>query len=201
MLTLEPELYRVRHPSRHDLPDERLYVTDENDTLRFIQPGTGRTWSFAGDQLQALRLVRRELDVDVFTLPFKIRAAREGLPPQLNSNFNAAVYIGQRLNLYRFKSQRIAPGFTRRTLREQGFGYGLFVGLGSTAINPFFTRDQVMTEYDGLIVDAGLAAIYDARVFNVGLAVGADHLLDPNRRYWIYQQRPWFGVLFGLNLN
>jgi hypothetical protein len=56
-------------------------------------------------------------------------------------------------------------------------------------------------EYEGVIVDVGLAGIYDARIFNVGLAVGIDSLLDPNRRSWVYQRQPWFGVLFGLNLN
>lgn len=200
-LTIEPELYRVRHPARHDLPAERLYATDERDTLRLVQPGTGRTWTFAGEQLESLRLFESELDVDVFTLPFKIRPAREGVPPQLNSNFNAALYLGRRLDVYRFQTRRIAPGVTQRRVLEQGFGYGVFAGLGSTAINPFFTRDQVTTEYDGLIVHAGLAGIYDARVFNVGLAVGIDHLMDSNRRHWIYQRKPWFGVLFGLNLN
>jgi hypothetical protein len=200
-LTVDPDLYRVRHPHRHDLPAGRLYATDEDDTLRLVQPGTGRTWTFGGENLESLRLFKSELDVDVFTLPFKIRPAREGVPPQLNSNFNAAVYLGRRLDVYRFRTRRIAPGITQRQLREQGFGYGLFAGLGSTSINPFVTRDQVTLEYDGLIVDAGLAAIYDARVFNVGLAVGVDHLMDPNRRHWIYQRKPWFGVLFGLNLN
>lgn len=200
-LTVEPDLYRVRHPTRHDLPAERLYATDDRDTLRLVQPGSGRTWTFAGEHLESMRLFKREFDVDVFTLPFKIRPAREGVPPQLNSNFNAAVYLGRRLDFYRFQTRRIAPGITQRHLRERGFGYGLFAGLGSTAINPFVTRDQVTTQYEGVVMDVGLAAIYDARVFNVGLAMGFDHLMDPNRRHWIYQRKPWFGVLFGLNLN
>lgn len=200
-LMVEPNFYRVRDPVRHDLPDERLYAIDQRDTLRLVQPGTGRAWTFAGESLESVKLLKRELDVDVFTLPFKIRPAREGVPPQLNSNFNAAAYLGRRLDVYRFQTRRIAPGIIQRQLREQGFGYGLFAGLGSTVINPFVTRDQVTTEYEGLLVHAGLASIYDTRVFNVGLAVGVDHLMDPNRRHWIYQRKPWFGVLFGLNLN
>ena len=74
--------------------------------------------------------------------------------------------------------------------------------MGSAIINPDVTRQQTaVAEYEGFVVHAGAAAIYDARIFNLGLAVGADHLLGPDRRHWIYQRRPWFGVLFGLDLN
>jgi hypothetical protein len=45
------------------------------------------------------------------------------------------------------------------------------------------------------------AAIYDARVFNVGVAVGIDQLLGSDADYWLYQRKLWFGLLFGLNLN
>jgi hypothetical protein len=41
----------------------------------------------------------------------------------------------------------------------------------------------------------------DARVFNLGLAIGADQLLGPDGRHWLYQRKPWFGVLFGLDIN
>ena len=52
-----------------------------------------------------------------------------------------------------------------------------------------------------MVIDLGAALIYDARLFNVGLAFGADRLLDSNRQYWVYEQRPWFGILFRLNSN
>lgn len=68
-------------------------------------------------------------------------------------------------------------------------------------INDFLTRIPLGVEYEGVIINAGVATIYDARIFNIGLAVGLDHLMDANRQHWIYQHKPWFGVLFGLNLN
>lgn len=52
-----------------------------------------------------------------------------------------------------------------------------------------------------LVVHSGAAAIYDARVFNVGMAVGVDQLLGADADYWLYDRKLWVGLLFGLNLN
>ncbi|MDB5268871.1 MAG: hypothetical protein JWP58_1911 [Hymenobacter sp.] len=56
-------------------------------------------------------------------------------------------------------------------------------------------------DYEGVVLHGGLAAIYDARAFNIGLAAGLDQLLGPDGQHWVYQHKPWFGVLFGLDLN
>jgi hypothetical protein len=199
--TLEPDFYKLVRATQPDLKGQKVYVVDSGDSLqfilplqnqpRFIPPSTYKPWSFK----------RTEVDVDVFTLPFKIRPSRGSLPAQLNSNFNAAMYVGRRIDLYKYRWKPVTPRFSVRELRSRGFGYGLFAGIGSSAINDFVTKTPIGIEYEGVILDAGLATIYDARVFNVGLAIGIDYLADLNRQRWIYQQKPWFGVLFGLNLN
>ncbi|WP_460984814.1 hypothetical protein [Spirosoma fluminis] len=96
-------------------------------------------------------------------------------------NPNAALYIGWRI-----------------VSQEQ---YGFFAGIGSSTINSTVTRGLVTDEYKGVIADAGFAVIYDANIVNVGLAAGLDHLSDRNQNSWNYHRRPWFGVLFGMNLN
>ncbi|GAB2584440.1 hypothetical protein GCM10027190_37110 [Spirosoma areae] len=199
--TLEPSFYRVVHAPQPELVNKKLYVIDSGDSLQVILPTTYERRNLPRSAYQNWVLYSREIDVDVFTLPFKIRPARTGLPSQLNSNFNAALYVGRRIDSYRYRWQPVTPTYDVRTLRSRGFGYGLFVGIGSATINDFVVRQPISIEYEGVILDAGVAAIYDARIFNVGLAVGIDYLTDRHRQNWIYQQRPWFGVLFGLNLN
>ncbi|MBC3787787.1 hypothetical protein FHK02_4320 [Spirosoma sp. LMG 31448] len=174
---------------------------DSGDSLQLVIPATDGRRTLTKAMYSPLTFQRSEVDVDVFTLPFKIRPAQGNLPSQLNANFNAALYIGRRIDLYNYRWQPVSPTFAVRQLRSRGFGYGVFIGLGSVAINDFVTRSPVGIEYEGVILNAGVAAIYDARIFNVGLAVGIDQLTDRNRHQWIYQQKPWFGVLFGLNLN
>lgn len=75
------------------------------------------------------------------------------------------------------------------------------MGIGSVTLNDFVTHIPIHIEYEGVVVNAGIASLYDARIFNIGLAIGVDQLMDANRSQWLYQQKPWFGVLFGLNLN
>ena len=58
-----------------------------------------------------------------------------------------------------------------------------------------------MADYEGVVLHGGLAAIYDARAFNICVATGIYQLLGPDGPHWIYQRKPWFGILFGLNLN
>ena len=198
--TLDAEFYRILRSSDQSLP-RRVYVIDTGDTLQLVLPKTGERRTVPGKAYERWTFYRTEVDVDVFTLPFKIRPSRGGVPPQLNSNFNAALYLGRRIDFHQYRWQPITPTFGVRKLRSQGFGYGLFTGIGSATINDLVTNNRVAYEYEGVIVNVGLAAIYDARIFNVGLAIGMDNLLDRNSRAWVYQRQPWFGVLFGLNLN
>ena len=198
---LEPGFYRILQPAQTDLSGQKIYVVDSGDSLQLLIPFSDQRRFVHQSDYQSWTFHRTEIDVDVFTLPFKIRPARASLPAQLNSNFNAALYLGRRIDFYKYRWKPVMPSFSVRQLRSQGFGYGLFTGIGSTSINDFVMRKSIGIEYEGVVINAGIAAIYDARIFNVGFALGIDHLMDTNRQDWIYQQRPWFGVLFGLNLN
>ena len=146
-------------------------------------------------------LLHREFDFDIFTLPFKVRPGREGVPIALNTTFNAALYLGRRLDFYHLNRHRSPSGRTAPLIRTVGLGYGLFTGLGSSLIGADLTRGHAALDYEGFVIHSGAAAIYDARVFNVGVAVGIDQLLGADADYWIYQRQLWFGLLFGLNLN
>lgn len=191
----------------HALHGRRVYAELVADTLQLTATdGRGGALPTARYVLQPDRpavLLDRQLDVDVFTLPFKIRPARANVPVQFNSNFNAALYVGRRFNFYHLSAERRnrLPGRPLTHITATGLGYGAFGGVGSTTITPDLTRGHAALDYEGLVLNAGLAAIYDARVFNLGAAVGLDFLAGPDRAHWIYHRRPWFGILFGLNLN
>jgi hypothetical protein len=184
---------------------EQVLVQQLGDTLRIdrFEPGNPvpRRYFYRLPLRRYVVLQARRFDVDVFTIPFKIRPARAGVPVQLNTNFNGAMYLGQRLDYYRLSAYRGPTGRPLPAVRAAGFGYGGFVGLGSTFVTGDVTRQTPGPEYEGFVLHAGAAGIFDVRVFNVGLAIGVDHLLGPDGRVWIYQHRPWFGILFGLDLN
>ncbi|KUG06159.1 hypothetical protein [Solirubrum puertoriconensis] len=196
--------YRVLRSKVPALSAEQqpLYIRQASDTLLLaLSDTTPTTQAVVLPAGQHSTLLSSRLDVDVFTLPFKIRPARSIMPVQLNTSFNAALYLGRRLDLYHLHSPRQRKK-RPPIVRDTGLGYGAFVGLGAAVINPDVTNQQTrVAEYEGMVAHAGAAFIYDARVFNIGLALGADHLFGPDGRHWIYQHKPWVGVLFGLDLN
>lgn len=208
---LDDGYYRVVHrPAADTLAAlggrQPLYVQQRADTLLLTPDapaGPPRTTRYALRPDQRLWLLRRRLDLDVFTIPFKVRPPRGGVPVQLNTNFNAALYVGRRLDFYSLRTKRTTPFGATPHIRATGLGYGAFIGAGSTFITDDVTAAARPTaaDYEGVVLHGGLAAIYDARAFNIGLAAGLDQLLGPDGPHWVYQHKPWFGILFGLDLN
>ncbi|MFD2719110.1 hypothetical protein ACFST9_10310 [Hymenobacter monticola] len=208
---LDDGYYRVVHRPAGDTlaalaSNQPLYVQQRADTLLLTPDapaGRPRTYRYALLPTQRLWLLRRRLDLDVFTIPFKVRPPQGGVPVQLNTNFNAALYVGRRLDFYSLRTKRTTPFGPTPHIRATGLGYGAFIGAGSTFITDDVTAAARPTaaDYEGVVLHGGLAAIYDARAFNIGLAAGLDQLLGPDAEHWVYQHKPWFGVLFGLDLN
>ena len=208
---LDDDYYRVVH---HPAPDalaalaqnKQFYVQQRADTLLLTPDapvGRPLTYRYRLQPDHRLLLLRRRLDIDVFTIPFKVRPPQGGVPVQLNTNFNAAIYVGRRLDFYSLRTKHTTPFGPSAHIRALGLGYGAFVGAGSTYITNDVTATARPTtaDYEGVVLHGGLAAIYDARAFNVGLAMGVDQLLGPDAQHWVYQHKPWFGILFGLDLN
>jgi hypothetical protein len=179
-----------------------LADVEQSDSIFTITPieGSLKTVRIDLNNIQRLKMYRYTLDIDILTVPFKIRPSTGGFPEQLNANFDAALYFGRRLDSYTIERHQKGHSVKSR-ITGVGYGYGGFVGIGSVTMNPFVTNQKIDYEYDGFVLNGGVAGIYDAKIFNLGIAVGADFLVDKNRRNWIYQGKPWIGVLFGINLN
>lgn len=208
---LEPgdyQFYRTNDPALNTAvgPDRAFYIEQVQDSLKFYGQSATDTpphrFSYAVRRGRHVVLLDRKFDLDVFTIPFKARPPRGPVPVQLNTNFNAALYVGRRLDFYHVNGRQLLDGHHAAQVRTVGLGYGLFTGLGSTAVSAdVLGRPGTGVEYEGFVVHAGAATLYDARIFNLGLALGFDQLLGPDGRHWLYQRKPWFGVLFGLDLN
>lgn len=66
------------------------------------------------DEINSLKMYRYTFDIDVLTVPFKIRPAVSGFPEQLNANFDAALYFGRRRDSYTIeKKKKGRTEFTR----------------------------------------------------------------------------------------
>lgn len=138
---------------------------------------------------KVLRLKKSSFDIDVLTIPFKYRPSVKRFPNQLDPNFSGALYAGHRNDFYRFSYHRNAIDENRRKLTHLGISYGMFGGISSTAITPWMTEGQVLSEYDGFLFMTGFGALVAVNNITFGLGLGVDFLLDKNDQYWIYQQK------------
>ena len=140
-------------------------------------------------------------DIDLLTIPFKYRPSVASFPRQLNASFNAAVYFGYRSDVYRLSYKQTPLRVFKRQITHYGYSIGMFTGIGTARIDPSVTNNGISYEYDGAVNLLGINAVIGVEKLSLGLAVGTDHLLDKNRKFWINHSKPWIGISFGLNLN
>lgn len=141
------------------------------------------------------------LDFDALTIPFKYRFSTKALPQQFTTSLNGGVYLGFRSDRYKLQYKKHFFNYYQRHIYHSAISFGGFTGFGSTAMNPWVTDYNINSEYEGVVWLKGAAVIMALGRFTSGVSVGWDHLLDHNQKFWIYQGKPWLGLVFGLNLN
>ncbi|MFN8332078.1 MAG: hypothetical protein U0T81_12825 [Saprospiraceae bacterium] len=148
-----------------------------------------------------LQFDRTGLDIDLTSILMKYRMARQGRPAQISTDLNLAVYAGWRKD--RFNISSVKSPIHRSTLGIDHWGVdaGPFIGLGTTSVNSFSTLGRVNEEYGGLSLQGGIAVFAESSFASFGLSLGIDHLTGRNRNEWIYQNKPWLGLVVGVALN
>ena len=144
--------------------------------------------------------IQNNLDFDVVFAPFKYRPATSTLPRQLTTSYNAQLFAGYRLDSFRVRMERTKEGHSR-TIKHRSIGIGLFGGVSSEVIGPWTTNYQTMDEYSGLGISRGIMLLGGIESITFGLAFGIDRLTDRDKHIWIYQNKPWYGLTIGLNIN
>ena len=208
--TLSDGYYRSKS---FNSPSGRVYIDNSEDTIYVytVAKLSGVTDTLnrkhvlpqvsSRVQIESGYFTQGSVDIDFITIPFKYRPGKQGVPPQFNANLNGAVYLGYRNDIYRLSFKKNALSKYQRQTLHYGMSYGIFTGLGSTAMNPWVTNNNISYEYDGVVWSKGIAAIFGINNFTAGVTLGFDNLFDGNKKFWIYQKKPWLGLALGLNLN
>jgi hypothetical protein len=183
----------------------KVYLSNQNEDLVLSIYNSDSTeihlMNASNHFLKTITLNQKNLfDIDLITTPVKFRPGQSMMQPQLNSSLNASVYIGLRNN-YNLISYKKGYNKYQRYISSYGLSYGLFAGLSNTSMNPWVTKEHISKEYDGVVFSKGVSGIIGLNKFTIGLSIGIDNLLDPNKKYWIYEGKPWVGISFGLNVN
>jgi len=144
---------------------------------------------------------KQSLDVDMTSIVFKHRPSVQGLPVQLTTDLNMALYVGWRHDRYRLVFVQDPLGRAYSKISGRGYDFGLFAGPGATIIGPLNTNTRVVEEFSGMIIQAGFAGFLETNMASFGMSLGYDFLVNPERTYWVYQHRPWVGFIVGIALN
>lgn len=148
--------------------------------------------------LYGSRFTKTSLDFDLATVGVKLRPSYSGIPVQLNSNVNAALYLGVRKDFYIVRSHKSPLNITNSFIRQIGYDAGIFAGLGITPVNPTVTKENTSYEYDGVVFQKGVAAFVTIDHISVGIALGFDNLIGDDSKTWIYNNKPWIGLVLGI---
>lgn len=136
--------------------------------------------------------------MDLSTVPIKFRPAQGDVPSQLNATVNGVLYAGFRKDFFKIITHTSELNETYSFIRQTGFDFGPFAGIGITFVNPTVTMNQTVQEYDGVVFQKGIAAFLTYENMSVGIALGFDNLIDKNKTTWIYNQKPWIGIVIGV---
>lgn len=185
-----------------DVTDEQINVYQHKkrhvDQKQFLTIPLKTTDSLIFNQME---FKKQSLDFDLTSILFKYRPSAYGLPPQLTTDLNIALYTGWRHDSYQIISKKDPLGKSYYKINNRGYDFGVFAGPGTTLISPFTTRNKGSDEYNGIIIQGGIAGFLELNMASFGFAVGFDYLLSQDRNIWIYNNKPWVGFVVGIALN
>jgi hypothetical protein len=151
------------------------------------------------DYLYGSTFVSNSLDIDLTSIIFKSRHSRDDVPNQFSADLDIAVYAGFRKDFYKIVTP-VHPFHEEKSyIRQIGLDLGIFAGIGSSPVNPTVTNNEVSQTYDAMIFQKGVAGFISINRFSVGLAVGFDNLADKNKSSWIYNQKPYMGLIISVS--
>jgi hypothetical protein len=150
------------------------------------------------DELYGGRFIKSSVEVDLSTIPVKLRPSASGVPFQMNSNLNAMIYMGARKDFFLIKSLDSPVNGISSSVRQIGFDFGIFAGFGITAVNPSVTNGITSVEYDGIVFQKGIGAFFTVNYISVGITLGFDNLVSSDSKNWIYNNRPYLGLALGI---
>jgi hypothetical protein len=186
-----------------DVTDEKIdvyhHIKQQQDKRQFLTIPLNTTT----DSLIFNPMVfkKQSLDVDITSIFLKYRPSVYGLPAQLTTDLNMALYIGWRYDYYHIMSKKDPMGRSYHRISNRGYDFGVFAGPGATLISPFTTQNKRTDEYSGMIIQTGIAGFIESNIASFGIAIGYDYLLNSDRKIWIYNNKPWVGFIVGIALN
>lgn len=186
-----------------DVYEDSLVIYKMNPgSSKDLDPGSGNGTRIStinpDSYLFNSKFIKNSIELDLSTMLTKLRPSSSGVPVQLNANLNALIYMGARKDYYIIKSHKLPLDRDYSSVRQIGYDFGIFAGIGITPINPTVTNNNTSLEYDGIVFQKGIGAFITINYLSVGITLGFDNLMSSDSKIWIYNNRPYLGFALGI---
>ncbi len=109
---------------------------------------------------QTISFNKPSFDIDFLTIPLKFRPGQKGVPVQLNTNLNGAVYILAKKQIGQVPKYIPDPLGKAEHGDDQSFWFfrrSVYRNRHNTFISPTNTNSLMQDEYDGIVWSKGVA--------------------------------------------
>jgi len=176
-------------------------ITNGKKELPNMSSGTGIKLSKekTDNYLNKSCFTNNSIDIDLTSILFKYRQPKDDVPAQFSADLNFAIFLGFRKDYYKMASSTRQPHDEISFIRQVGFDLGIFAGIGTSPVNPTNTNNKTSQQYDAMIFQKGVAGFISYGKMSLGLALGFDNLMDKNRPSWVFDQKPYLGLVIGIS--
>jgi len=139
------------------------------------------------------------------TIPFKFRGEfADSIPATIGTSFNAGFAFGGKWTVHKYGAyyKEIDGQYSYLSTKKKAFSLTGGGFLGPTVIaleNDKNVTEIIDVDHSELGLTAGLFGVAGAGKFNLGLAVGWDMAVGRDGDKWIYDRKPWLGLVLGLD--
>lgn len=180
-------IYPLRNDGNKDFPDTSSFTGIRISKIR------------PGDYFYKSCFIKKSFNADLTSILFKYRHPRDDVPGQFSADLNFAIYMGFRKDFYKIESSVHPLHEEMSFIKQFGFDLGIFAGIGTSPVNPTVTNNKISQQYDAMIFQKGVSGFISYDNISIGLAIGFDNLVDKNKASWIYNQKPYLGLVIGIS--
>ena len=197
----DSERYNLPYEFEHGGLFEKLRNANLNPpfTTTYLESKDFENGFFIGEKF---KYSQTSENFQTITIPFKLRPGIDTFSYQLTTGVNVGFsYVFKKIKK---TYEPVSINKTSRLIgyRENEFEYGFapFIGLTTVGLKGSNTRGAVATDKTVFGTSLGILLSGGINKFDVGIAFGIDHAFGKNSGDWIYQDKPWFGLVLGIDL-
>lgn len=151
------------------------------------------------------RYLDQKIVLQTLTIPLKIRPGiktnvvyKDTFPGTVETAVNFGLSFGWKgtYNVYNYKKNSLGLNTNKYSLAA-----GALFSIGSVSLDKTNTRDKVITySRKAATLSPGAFIAFGFNSVHIGGAIGIDIATGDNCTQWVYNQKPWYGIIFALDI-